>query len=94
MIVNLSIDAKFLGAEDDNHDDIRFEANGETVGDCLNQYLATKPELKRDFFDKTCKLDITTYVFINKVPVISDHLSKEVKNGDEVRILFAQMHGC
>jgi hypothetical protein len=67
MIVNLSIDAVFLGFEDDNHDGIRFKANGNTVDDCLNQYLATKPEVKRDFFDKTGKLDITTYVFINFV---------------------------
>ena len=53
-----------------------------------------KKRFKKDFFDKAGKLDMMTYVFINKVPVLANHLSHAVKNGDEVRFLYAQMHGC
>ena len=94
MSVNLSIDAKFLGREEPDAEDIRLEVSGTTVGDCLNQYLATNPPLKKNMFNNEGKLETTTYVFINKNPLISDHLVAQVKPGDEVRVMYAEMHGC
>jgi hypothetical protein len=57
MSINLNIDAQFLLKEQDSPDGITFEAKGKTVGECLKQYLATRPHLKKDFFDKWGKLD-------------------------------------
>jgi hypothetical protein len=94
MSIYLSIDARFLGREETDPEDIKLKVNGTTVGDCLKQYLATNPPLKKDFFNKDGKLETTTYVFINEIPVISDHLTAKVQAGDEVRILYAEMHGC
>ncbi len=94
MSVYLSIDAKFLGIEESDHEDFKLEVNGKTVGDCLSQYLESKPAIKKDFFDQNGKLNTTTYVFINKNPIISDHLEKEVHDGDQLRFMYAEMHGC
>ena len=94
MSIKLNIGAPFLGKEQENPQGIAFEAKGKTVGDCLDQYLATRPNLKKDFFNKTGGLDTNIYVFVNTQAVISDHLQKEVKDGDEVKIMYAEMHGC
>jgi molybdopterin converting factor small subunit len=91
MSVNLSIDGKFLDAESEKHDDIKLMVNGHTVGECLNEYLATNPPLKRDFFNKNGELAETTNVYINKVQVFFDHLNKKIKDGDELRISFYLM---
>jgi molybdopterin converting factor small subunit len=93
MSVNLSIDAAFLGFKDEDHEDIKLEVNGRTVGDCLSLFLATKPDLKENLFDKTGKLDSDVYVFVNNSPVVLDQLRKEVKNGDKVRIMFTRENG-
>lgn len=94
MSISLNIDAKFLGNEEPGARDIRLDVNGATVGDCLKDYLAASPPLTKQMFDNEGKLATTTYVFINKNPVISDHLVAQVKPGDEVRIMYFEMHGC
>ncbi len=94
MSIKMNIGGQFVGKELECPDGFTFEAEGKTVGDCLDQYLATKPNLKIDFFNKFGKLDNDIYVFINEQAVISDHLEKPVKDGDKVKIMYAQMHGC
>ena len=94
MSIYLSVDPKFLGIEEKDREDVKLEVNGKTVGECLGQYLATRPDLKKDIVSPDGKLDRNAYVFINKDPVIADHLDKEVRSGDEVRFMYAEMHGC
>jgi hypothetical protein len=94
MSAYLNIDAKFLGKEEPDAEDFRLEVNGATVGDCLKQYLATNPPLKKNMLKNEHEVETTTYVFINKNPLISDHLVAVVKPGDEVRFMYAEMHGC
>ena len=89
MSIKLNIDAQFLGTEKASLEGIYFDVNGKTVGECLGQFLNSKPVLKMDFFDKTGNLSPTIFVFINKAPVISGQLEREVKDGDEVRIMYA-----
>lgn len=93
MSVNLSIDAAFLGFKDEDHEDIKLEVNGRTVGDCLNQFLATGPEVKKDFFNSTGKLDFDIYIFVNNVPVALEPLNKAVKSGDRVKVTFNRENG-
>ena len=94
MNVKLTIDAYYQGTENQNPEGIIVQVNGKTIGECLNQYLATRPSLKMDFFDRDGMLDINTFIFINKVPIISKHLAREVRDGDEVKVMYNRMHGC
>ena len=94
MSIYLSVDPKFLGIEEKDQEDIKLVVDGKTVGECLGQYLATKPDLKKTIVLPDGKVDRNTYVFINKDPVFADHLAKEVHPGDEVRFQYAEMHGC
>lgn len=71
-----------------------MDVNGLTLGECLAQYLSTKPDLKKDFFDKNGKLEKTTYIFINQVPIFSNQLERETRDGDEVKILFVPQWRC
>ena len=93
MSIELNISAIFFGFEDENHTDIKVEVNGKTVGECLSQLLASKPDLKKDLFDNTGKLDSDIYVSVNNSPVVLDQLRKEVKNGDKIRVMFTRENG-
>ena len=94
MSIYLNIDPKFMGKEEPDVEDVRLEVNGATVGDCLKQYLATNPPLTKKMLKNENEVETTTYVFINKNPLICDHLIAPVKSGDEVRVMYAEMHGC
>jgi hypothetical protein len=94
MSVKLNIDAQFIGTEKQNPEGIYLEVKGKTVGECLGQYLDSKPLLTIDFFDKAGKLGPTTFVFVNRAPLISGQLDREVKDGDEVKIIYSPMRGC
>jgi hypothetical protein len=94
MSVKLTVDAYYLGTENENPEGIIVEVNGKTVGECLNRYIATRPNLKAGFFDRDGALDTNTFIFINKIPIISNQLMREVKDGDEIRVKYNRMHGC
>jgi molybdopterin converting factor small subunit len=88
MSVELNIPATLLVFEDEGHKDAVLEVNGRTVGECFRQFLANKPTLKKDLFDKTGELDSDIYVFVNNSPAALDPLNKVVKNGDKVKIMY------
>jgi len=94
MSVKLNIDSQFFGRDKDASRDVRIEVNGSTVGECLGQYFSTKPDIIRDFFDKSGQLEKTTYLFINKTPVFTGQLEREVKEGDELTFLYAPLFRC
>ncbi len=89
MSIKVNIDSQFISKEKDASKDIKFEVSGQTIGDCIQKFLSTKPELKRELFDKNGELDKTTYVMINNVPIFGDKASRTVKEGDEVTFLYA-----
>jgi molybdopterin converting factor small subunit len=94
MSVKLNIDSQFFGRDKDASRDVRIEVSGRTVGECLGQYLLTKPDIIRDFFDKSGQLEKTTYLYINKRPVFADKLERELKDGDELMFLYAPQWRC
>ncbi len=94
MSVKLNIDAKFLLKEEKYPDGFTFEAKGKTVGECLNQYLATKPCLKKEFFNRWGCLDTNIGVIVNNQVINSDQLNKEVQDGDQVKIMCNHFQGC
>jgi molybdopterin converting factor small subunit len=94
MSVKLNIDSQFFGRDKDTARDVRIDVNGRTVGECLGKYFATRPQLTRDFFDKSGQLEKTTYLYVNKTPVFAGHLEREVKDGDELMFLYAPQWRC
>ena len=94
MSTRLTIDAEFLLNENEFPQGDTFEAKGKTVVECINQYLSTHPHLKRDIFNKWGRLDMNIFVFINNQEVRSDQLQRELKDGDEIKITWAEMHAC
>jgi hypothetical protein len=93
MSIELNISAILFGIEDENHADIKVEVNGNNIGECLSQFLATKPDLKKDIFYKTDKLYSDIYVSVNDTLVVLDQLGKKVKNGDKVRLMYTRENG-
>ena len=89
MSIKVNIDSQFISKEKDASKDVKLEVSGQTIADCLGKFLSTKPELKRELFDKTGELDKTTYVMINNVPVFGDKLTRTLNDGDEVTFLYA-----
>jgi len=94
MSVKINIDSQFLLREQDYPNGFTFEAHGKTVGDCLDQYLTTRPNLKKDFLNKWGKLDTNIHVLINKDDLTQAGLEKKVKDGDEVKIVYTRKTGC
>ena len=89
MSIKVNIDSQFISQQKDSSKDVKLEVSGRTIGDCLGEFLSTKPELKREFFDKSGELEKTTYVMINQVPIFGDKLTRALKEGDEVTFLYA-----
>ena len=93
MSVNLSVDPLFFGIEEEGHQEIQIEVNGRTVGDCLNDFLTTKPDLKKNILNEDGKLAPAAYIFLNNSPVVLDPLCKGVKSGDRIRVLSPREGG-
>ena len=89
MSIKLNIDSQFFSREKDPEKDFREVVAANTVGDCLEQYLATGPHIERAFFDKDGQLEKSTYVYVNKVPIFAEKLKHELKDGDEVIFMYA-----
>ena len=86
MSIGLSIDTRLLGSKG-NDEELQFETSGRTVGDCLNNFLITKPALKKEILDENGKLICGITIFINNSPFVVEALQKKVKNGDKIRVL-------
>ncbi len=89
MSIKLNIDSQFISKDKNPSMDVKMEVSGRTVGDCLQKFLATKPEIKRDFFAESGELEKSTYIMVNQVPVFGDKLSRAIKEGDEITFLYA-----
>jgi adenylyltransferase/sulfurtransferase len=65
------------------------EVNGNTVGDCLDHLTKQFPNLKRVMYTEDGKLVSSIAVYINGKDAYPDGLSKTVKDGDELSIIFS-----
>jgi len=61
---------------------------GNTVGDCLNDFVRQYPKTKRLLFDKNGKLLRYVEVYVNKVTTYPEELATPVKDGDDVSIVY------
>lgn len=62
------------------------EANGSTVGECLNELVRQFPQLEPALFDKQGRLLNYVDVYVNYDSSYPEALAKPVKDGDELYI--------
>ncbi|MEE8414278.1 MAG: MoaD/ThiS family protein [Dehalococcoidales bacterium] len=70
-----------------------FEANGNTVGECLNQLIDQFPEVKEQLFSKDGKLNNVVEVYVNVESSYPEELAKPVKDGDELHLIIIILGG-
>ena len=64
------------------------EVNGSTVGECLNRLVKQFPQMKKQLFSKTGNLFENIIISINGESAYPEQLTKPVKDGDELKIMF------
>ena len=65
-----------------------FEVDGETVGECVNDLVSLVPAMRNVLFYES-GLNASVQVQVNKESVDGgERLTKKVKDGDEIRIMF------
>ena len=61
---------------------------GSTVGDCLNHFVKQYPGTKKLLFGKNGKLLRYVEVYVNGETTYPEELTKRVKDGDEIAIVY------
>jgi molybdopterin synthase sulfur carrier subunit len=64
------------------------EVHGDTVGDCLKRLTERFPLLEKELFDKQGKLSPYIDIYVDGKSIYSEGLTRPVKDGDELSILF------
>lgn len=64
----------------------KVEAEGSTVGQCLDHLVSQYPTLKEALFDKDKKLRNNIEIYVNMKSAYPDELAKAVQDGDEIHI--------
>ena len=64
------------------------KVNGSTVGDCLNHFVRQYPKTKRLLFNKNGELLRYVEVYVNGETTYPEELTKRVKDGDEIAIVY------
>ena len=62
------------------------EANGRTVGECLDELVKQFPQTKPLLFDKKGKLFNYVEIYVNQESSYPEELAKPVRDGDELHI--------
>ena len=66
-----------------------IEVNGATVGDCLGALTKRHPGVRKMLVDDTGKLLSYVGVYINGQNAFPNEMSRPVKDGDEIHVLYA-----
>jgi adenylyltransferase/sulfurtransferase len=64
------------------------EVNGDTVGQCLDHLVKQFPRIKKALFHDNGELLNYIEVYVNEESSYPEELTKPVKPGDELHILF------
>ena len=62
------------------------DANGATVGECLNELTKRFPAVKSKLFDKKGKLLNYVDIYVNMKSSYPEELAMPIKDGDEITI--------
>ena len=86
MGVKVNIDSYFLGQEAGGKQQV-MEVEEATVGECLRK-VAEKVLPKPTFFDSNGELSCLASIMVNQMPLFVSKLEREVKDGDEISVLY------
>ena len=64
------------------------EVDGSTVGECLNHLIKQLPGMKKQLFSKHGNLFESIIISVNGESAYPEQLTKAIKDGDELNILF------
>jgi len=64
------------------------KVKGSTVGECLNHFVKQYPGAKKLLFGKNGKLLRYVEVYVNGETTYPEELTKRVKDGDEIAIVY------
>ena len=70
-----------------------FEAEGETVAECLGVLMKTYPDVRKMLVDDNGKLHSYVGIYINGQDAFPGEMSRKVKAGDEIHVLYALAGG-
>ncbi|OGO37017.1 MAG: hypothetical protein A2147_08370 [Chloroflexi bacterium RBG_16_57_8] len=70
-----------------------IEVEGKTVGDCLKSLTSQYPGVKKMLVDDKGTLHSYVGIYINTEDAFPNELTKAVKDGDEIHILYALAGG-
>jgi adenylyltransferase/sulfurtransferase len=65
------------------------EVSGRTVGECLDGLAAGYPEVRKMLFDENGRLRSYVGFYVNGQNAFPEGPSKQVHDGDEIRLLYA-----
>ena len=65
-----------------------IEVKGNTIDGCLKRLVERFPLLKKELFDEKGRLASHVDIYVNGQSIHAEGLSKTVKDGDELSILF------
>ena len=64
------------------------EVKGNTVGECLDNFVKVYPRAKEILFDDTGKIHEHFWIVLNNHNISPQELDKPVNNGDEIHIMI------
>ena len=67
---------------------ITATVKGNTVADCLNDFVRQYPKTRRLLFDKEGKLVRYVEVYVNKATAYPEEMTKPVNEGDEISLVY------
>lgn len=65
-----------------------IDVHGSTVGECLNHLVKRFPNIKTQLFTSTGELFDNVLISVNGESAYPEPLTKPVKDGDELKIVF------
>jgi molybdopterin converting factor small subunit len=89
MSVDMEL-SSILASYTNNH--LVFKVKGSTVGECLDKLVKKFPNIKKFLFNKQGKLSNAFDVYVNGESAYPQELTKPVKDGDKLNIVFL-IHG-
>ena len=89
MSVEIELSSIFASFTDNQ---LNIKAEGNTVGECLNDLIGQFPKLEKMLLNKQGKLQHVYDVYINGESAYPMEMKKPVKDGDKLNIVFI-IHG-
>jgi molybdopterin converting factor small subunit len=88
----MSISFKINASMFDFKEEVNLEVKGKTVSECFDYSIRQQPSLKQALFDANGVLYPGSIIKVNEEYMLSDALTKDIKDGDSIEIF--KFRGC